>query len=236
MAAQHLLEPLHHDGHAPLHRERHDERATTGRRQIRHAHLHRDELRRLLPAVEPALHQQDRVIGEQGRAAGVGGGEEQHLDRAFEVLQRGRGPWAALPGDLALHPGQDPADGDRLAVAAAARARPRSASSAAEDSSCATEQSVPLARRCSTPSRGWSETYRPSISRSNASRVALSHSPSGTGTSKVASASVSCPNSESWPYRLVALDVDHRVDRLLVNEHEALARVAERVEGTGLDQ
>ena len=38
------------------------------------------------------------------------------------------------------------------------------------------------------------------------------------------------------PDRLVALDVDHRVDGLLVHQHQALARVLEGVEGARLDQ
>ena len=52
---------------------------------------------------------------------------------------------------------------------------------------------------CSTPNSGWSETYRPSISRSKFSLVFLSHSESGIATSNAASASSSPPNSESWP-------------------------------------
>ena len=52
---------------------------------------------------------------------------------------------------------------------------------------------------CSMPSSGWSETYRPSISRSKFSRVFLSHSASGIATSNAASACSSPPKRLSWP-------------------------------------
>src|SRR2546430_9198273 len=38
------------------------------------------------------------------------------------------------------------------------------------------------------------------------------------------------------PDGLVALDVDDRVDGLLVHQHQTLAVVPERIEGSGLDQ
>src|SRR5215469_12955234 len=75
----------------------------------------------------------------------------------------------------------------------------RSGSSSADPTSCAIEQSVAAAMTCSTPSSGWSDTYSPSISRSKASSVDFSHSPSGTGTSNVTSSWLSSPKSESWP-------------------------------------
>src|SRR5579875_2650366 len=85
---------------------------------------------------------------------------------------------------------------------------PSRAGSSAASSSSTTEQSARAARACSMPRSGWSDTYRPSISRSKPSSVRLSHSPSGTGTSNVAALSSSPPNRESWPiasFRLTSI-------------------------------
>ena len=67
---------------------------------------------------------------------------------------------------------------------------------------------------CSTPNSGWSETYRPSISRSKVSRVDLSHSTPGTAVSPIrsppespAESSPNAPNRLSCPmasWRLTA--------------------------------
>ena len=68
--------------------------------------------------------------------------------------------------------------------------------------SAAIEWSAALASTCSRPNSGWSETYRPSISRSKASLSALSHSDSMIGgvTASPAAAGSSSPNME--PNRL----------------------------------
>ncbi len=76
--------------------------------------------------------------------------------------------------------------------------RPSSAISDAIDVSAA------RASTCSSPDSGWSDTYRPSISRSKASRCFLSQSGrSGTSTANVIAASSSAPpkpaKRSNWP-------------------------------------
>ncbi len=66
-------------------------------------------------------------------------------------------------------------------------------------------RSAALSSTCSMPNSGWSDTYSPSISRSNASRSDLSHSISGIGgvTTRPAPCCSSSPNMEpnrsNWP-------------------------------------
>src|SRR5262245_20619011 len=120
MCLEYLPQPLHHGRHAPDLKDGHDERADLSRRQLGRLQLHRDELRDLLPAVQPAADEYDRVLDDQVHALLVGSWEEQHLDRALEILQHRRSPGAALPGDLALDARQDSAERDYLTVAIAA--------------------------------------------------------------------------------------------------------------------
>ena len=61
-------------------------------------------------------HDHDRVLGDVLPDQLVRVREEQHLDRAVEVLQRGRGPRPALLGDPPLHAGEDAGQVDDLAV------------------------------------------------------------------------------------------------------------------------
>ena len=70
-------------------------------------------------------------------------------------------------------------------------------------SSVAIDTSAAAASTCSSPDSGWSDTYRPSISRSNASRCFLSQSGrSGTTTAKPCAPSsppIRSANRSNWP-------------------------------------
>src|SRR6266704_65622 len=95
-----------------------------------------------------------------------------------------------------------------LTICASDRSPARGRGSASSAIRSASEQSLSLAMMCSMPNSGWAETYSPSISRSKFSRMDLSHSPAGTGTSNTASASAPPPNSESCPiasFRLMSI-------------------------------
>ena len=106
--------------------------------------------------------------------------------------------------------------------------------------SVAIDTSAAAASTCSSPDSGWSDTYRPSISRSNASRCFLSQSGrSGTTTAKPCAPSsppIEVGEQVELPLGLLALHADHRVDRLLVHQQQRAARVTERVERPGLDE
>ena len=235
VGAQHLAQPVHHGRDAPLHRDRHDKRAALVRRQVRRGHLRCDQLGRFLPPVQPPLDDQDRVLGQQQRALLVGGREEQHLDGAFQVLQGGGGPRVALPGDLPLHPGQDPADGDQLAVGPATpllafgivgggaeqlghgtiRVR-------GHDVLHAEQWVVRDVQAEHLPLEGQQGGLVP---------LAVRHRDleAGLGLRVPAEQRVLADG-------LVPLDVDDGVDGLLVDDDQALARVLERVERARLDQ
>ena len=90
--------------------------------------------------------------------------------------------------------------------------------------------SAAAARMCSRPNSGWSETYRPSISRSKASLSRLSHSPSPmigiTVVLPVVGVAEAGAEQVVLADRLVALDVGVRVDGLRVHREQALAGVA----------
>ncbi len=86
----------------------------------------------------------------------------------------------------------------------------------------AIDTSAAWASTCSIPDSGWSDTYRPSISRSNASRCFLSQSGSGgTSTEKPEAPSAVAGEEVELALGLLALDADHGVDRLLVHERAA---------------
>src|SRR5690606_29154224 len=129
----------------------------------------------------------------------------------------------------------------------------------------AIETSAACSRTCSSPARGWSETYSPSISRSNASFCFLSHSGrSGTAPAQLALVrtlrllvprrQVGDGDRERHPAHVVvaaltaergeqvelalghlALGADHRVVRRVVDRQQRPPGVAERVERARLD-
>ena len=73
------------------------------------------DLARLL-VVDPAAHDHDPVDVDLVRVGGVGGVEDEHLDLALEVVERGEHHRVALPRADPLALGDHAADGDPLAV------------------------------------------------------------------------------------------------------------------------
>jgi hypothetical protein len=116
VGAQDLAEPLHHRRDAPGHWHRHHERARIINRQVGNGQVHGDQLGHVIPAVDLTLHHHHGILGDRGGVQLVGLREEQHLDRAAQVLQGGGGPLVTLLGHLALNPGQDAAHLDDLRV------------------------------------------------------------------------------------------------------------------------
>ena len=98
----------------------------------------------------------------------------------------------------------------------------------------ATDTSAAWARMCSSPSSGWSDTYSPSISRSNCSNTFLSHSTSGTRTANTSStgapepsSSPSPANRSNWPMasaRLVSSTASTAASNTLISPRRAWPR------------
>jgi len=87
MRRQHLLESVDNDLGAAVRRDRDDHRSARALTDVGNRDLHRDQPRDLFALVKATAHQDDRILCEMYAVLLVGLREEQHLDRALEVLE-----------------------------------------------------------------------------------------------------------------------------------------------------
>ena len=239
VGAQHLPQPLHHRRHAPR-----PPGSTPRKGRCCPSVVSSGTLTSIATSLGTSSRRSSRPLTStiassmtRLHALLVGSGEEQHLDRALQVLQRGRGPGVALLGDLAL----DARTGSRRAVTTwpSARSPLGSArgSSSAEPSSWASEQSVAAASTCSMPEQRMVGDVQAEHLPLEAQQRCLVPSPYRARARRRSPLSRrSSPKSESWPIaslRLTSMIASTACSWIM---HQALARVPERVERAGLDQ
>ena len=117
MIGQDLLEAFDHRGNAAGRGNRDDDRTCIAGGEVWDRDLAGDELGRLVVALGDAtLDQQDRIRNDVRADELIARGEQHHVEGGLEVFERRDRPDVALLGHLALHAGHEPTHGERAPV------------------------------------------------------------------------------------------------------------------------
>ena len=231
--AEHALDLLRERVGGPGERQVHHDGATGALLDVREGELLRVDRDRVVAAGHPAPHDADDVGAQQRGDRRIRAGEEQALDGAFEVLDRGDRPEVALLRALDLQTGDEPGDDDLGAVRlrlVAHEGGDRGVGVLGEDVLDAEQRVVGDVEPEHLPLEGEQRLLVPLVGGQ------LREAVEGRALVEVGGSGHQRVEQAVLPEVGLALDIGQGVDELVVLLDDAPARVAEVVERSGLGQ